>query len=520
MSGIEFKTAIHLTPRKDAPDETGLFYRLFKPVAVFLLLATLHVYFYTHLSESRRDNGWPSIVMRNWHESGYWALHGQLVANPGGLAAGEEQFIYPGHRPTFLIPPYLLKELPGAAGHDGALYDLAVLAATFAAMLALFGHGWRGLLLGSVVCFTPGFINNVAAVDTINVPALLGLAALGFAASRFARQENDISAYAVAFVVTLIFMCLNWSTLFSLGIAAVYVLCKRTDWKSTAMFFGPALGVGLVVLAISMHSKHTGNASTSGDFWNAYLWGPLGYDRAGMTLGKAFVRISAVNFMAWLSLAVAGLVVLVVNGLGEKWRRAPWPFLAGLAAVFTLRNYNAHHPWNSVCLIGLGLLFSLELLTDHQPLAFPKWQRFATGATVAFTLAFAVAWLALDDFNNRGANGLRELVVNNTPRHAVIVVADGLLPGRETDLKDFTENFDRKLVALEGWEHPTNGAEIYLLTHTNLPDGVTLVGQSHLTPAGADRIIAPLMNFYREKISRRAPGNRKEYYEDFQLGKY
>lgn len=520
MSGIEFKTAIHLTPRKDAPDETGLFRRLFKPVAVFLLLASLHLYFYTHLSESRRDGGWPSIVLHNWHETGYWPLHGQLVANPGGLESGEEQFIYPGHRPTFLIPPYLLKELPGAAFRDGALYDFAVLAATYAAMLALFGLGWRGMLLGCVVCFTPGFINNVAAVDTINVPALLGLAVMGFAASRFARQENDISAYAVAFGVTLVFMCLNWSTLFSLGIAAVYVFCKRTDWKSAAVFFAPPLLIGLIVLAVSMHSKHTGTTGTSGDFWNAYLWGPLGYDRAGMTLGKAFVRISAVNVMAWLSLAVAGLVVLVVNGLGEKWRRAPWPLLAGIAAVFALRNYNAHHPWNSVCLIGLGLLFSIELLTGQQPLAFPKWQRLATAATVAFTLVFAMGWLALDDFNNRSANGLRELVVKNTPRHAVIVVADGLLPSGPSNLKDFSEMFDRKLVALEGWEHPTNGVEFYLLTHTNLPDGVTPVGQSHLTPAGADKIIAPLMDFYREKISRRAPGNRKEYFDDFSLGKY
>ena len=82
------------------------------------------------------------------------------------------------------------------------------------------------------------------------------------------------------------------------------------------------------------------------------------------------------------------------------------------------------------------------------------------------------------------------------------------------------ESFDRKLVALEGWAQPTNAAEVFLLTHTNLPDGVTLVGESRLTPAGADKLIAPLINFYREKISRRAPGNRKEYYDDFWLGKY
>ena len=521
MSGIEFKTAIHLTPQKNAPDENRATTRFFKPLAVFVILASLHLFFYTHLSEPRRDGGWPSIVMRNWHENGYWPLHGQLVANPGGLETGETQFIYPRHRPTFLIAPYLLKELPGAAFHDGALYDFAVLAATFAAMLALFGCGWRGLVIGSAVCFTPGFINNVAEIDTINIPALFGLAALGYAASRFARQETDVSAYAVAMIVTLAYMFLNWSTLFPLGITAVYVFCKRSDWKTTAVFFAPALLIGLVVLAISMHSKQAANTvAEPGDFWNAYLWGPLGYDHAGMTFSKAFVRISAVNVVAWLSLGVAGLAVLVVNGLGEKWRRAAWPLLAGIAAVFALRNYNAHHPWNAISEIGLGLLFSIELLTDGQPLAFPKWQRQVTTMTVAFTLLYAIAWMALDDFNTRSFSTLRGLVYQNTPRHAVIVVADSLLPAGETRLKEFSESFDRKLVALEGWDHQTNGREVFLLTHTNLPDGVTLVAQSHLAPTGADKIIAPLFDFYRTKISRRAPGNRKEFFEDYQLGKF
>ena len=520
MSGIEFKTAIHLTPQKNAPDEHRPTTRFFKPLAVFVILASLHLYFYTHLPEPRRDGGWPSIVMRNWHETGYWPLHGQLVANPGGLEAGDEPFIYPGHRPTFLIAPYLLKELPGAAFRDGALYDFAVLAATYAAMLALFGCNWRGILLGSVVCFTPGFINNIAEIDTINIPALFGLAAMGYAASRFARHETDVSAYAIPVIVTLLFMCLNWSTLFPLGIAAVYVLCKRSDWKITALFFTPALIAGLLVLAIAMHSKHSSNTSTdSGEFWNAYLWGPLGYDHAGMTFGKALVRISAVNFMAWLSLGIAGLVVLLINGLGEKWRRAGWPLLAGIAAVFALRNYNAHHPWNAICNIGLGLLFSIELLTDRQSLAFPKWQRAATTATVAFAFLFAVAWMALDDFNNRGFNLLRGLVYQNTPRHALIVV-DSLLPAGDPHLKEFSESFDRRLVALEGWDHQANGREVFVLTHTNLPEGATLVAQSHQALTGADKIIAPLFDFYRTKISRRAPGNRKEYFDDYQLGKF
>ncbi len=491
-----------------------------KPAVIFVLLASLHLYFYTHLSESRRDGGWPSIVIRNWHESGYAALHGQLVANPGGLNPGEEQFIYPGHRPTLLIPAYLLKELPGAMFGDGMLYDLAVLAATYVAMLALFGCNWRGNIMASIVGFTPGFINNIAQIDTISVPALLGLAALGLVASRLARRESNVSVYLGTLLLAAVYMCLNWSTLFSLGIAAVYVLCRRKDWKSSLVFFGISGLVGLLVLVVSMHSKHTNTGANTGDFWNAYLWGPLGYDHSGMTFSKAFVRISTVNIIAWLSLIFAGVVVLLINGVSENWRRAIWPLLASVGAVFVLRNYNAHHPWNSVCMIGLGLLFALELLTNAEPLVWPKWRRLATVGVVASTLVYAVAWLALDAFNIRGSMVLRDLIVQNTPRHAVIVVAGDLLPAGNAKLKDFEESFDRKLVALESWDHQTAGREYFLLTHTNLPDGVTLISQSHVSATGADKIIAPLFEIYREKFSRRAPGNRKEFFDDYKLGKF
>ena len=210
--------------------------------------------------------------------------------------------------------------------------------------------------------------------------------------------------------------------------------------------------------------------------------------------------------------------MLLVCGFGEKWRRTAWPLVAAIAAVFLLRNYNAHHPWSAVCEIGLGLLFSLELLTASQPLAFPKWQRGATVATVAFTVMLAMSWMALDDSNNRSFNSLKSLVAKNTPRHAVIVMDGSLLPAGETPLPDFSERFDRRLVTPETWSHLTNGEEIFLLTRTNLPDGAALVAESHLAPATADRILFPLLDFYRTKISRRA-GDREEYFGGYQLGK-
>ena len=518
MSGIEFKQAIHLTPKREAPGTAGGGRRTLWPWLVFVVLAAAHAWLYTQLSESRRDGGWPGIVMRNWHENGYWALHGQLVANPGGLANSEEAFIHPGHRPTFLIPAYLLKELPGASFRDGVLYDLAVVGATFAALLALFGSNWRGVFLGVAVCFAPGFLHNVSSLDPVGTPALLGLAAMSFAASRFARLGNDISIYISALAVALVAMLLNWFMLFPLGVAATYVFCKRADRKSTAAFFLPPLLVGLIVLAVCVHGRNAaGGGAAPGEISNAYLWGALGHDGAGMTFGTAFVRLTAVNILAWLPLLAAGLVVVIVNGLGEKCRRALWPLLASVAAVFALRNYHAQHPWNIACIIGLGLLFSIELLTDSAPLAFPKWRRFATGAVLVFTLAYAAVWIACDAAHGRNAASVRELVVKNTPRNALIVVAGGLVSNGDAGVKEFAEVFDRHLIALDAWDHQTTGREVFLLTHDALPDGVTAVAQSHAAPAG---VTGPPVNFYRENISRRAPGSRRDFYDDWQLGKY
>ncbi len=466
-----------------------------------------------------RDTSFPTIVMHNWHEYGYWKLDGQLVANPGGLDAGEEKFIYPGHRPTFVVLPYLLKELPGAAGGDGLFYDLAVLAITYAAILCLLGMNLRGLLVACVMCLTPGFFNNIAVVDTIDVPALFGIAAMSFAGGCLARSETKISMRLAAIAMMCLYMLLNWSTLFSLMVVAIYILCRRRDWIKSACLFTLPLSVGVFVLAMSLHNRHAAGTSDT-SFWNQYLWGPLGYDGHGMNFWKAIVRIMAVNFVAWLPLAIAGLAILLVNGLGENWRRAPWPLLTSFAAVFLMRNYNAHHPWGVVSIIGLGLLFSIELLTSEEAMAVRGLKQTAmVGGVAVFTLIFLAAFLALNEFNGRNWNAMMSLVSENTPRHALIVVSDDLLPNGGK----FFGAFDRKQVSIDKWSQPavkleSSGKEIFLLTHSDqLPPNTKFVARSQSHATWADRVMVPLFEFYRTKISRRAPGNRTEYYEEYRL---
>ncbi len=114
------------------------------------------------------------------------------------------------------------------------------------------------------------------------------------------------------------------------------------------------------------------------------------------------------------------------------------PLLAALTAEFAMRNYYAHHPWGAVAIIGLGALFSLELLTapDDAPVS----RRLPAGLLLggrpgAAGLLYCVAWLALDEFNNREFNNLHEIVFEHTPRHGLIVLADNPDAGADAGIE-------------------------------------------------------------------------------------
>ena len=490
------------------------------------MVLAFHLLLYLHQPQVRRDKNWCTNVMRNWHEYGYWQMGGQLVANPGGLAAGEKPSVYPRHRPTFLIIPYLLKELPGQAVGDGSLYDTAILALLFTGALVLMGVNTRGLVTASALCLAPGVLNNVTNIDTISTPALVGIGVMCIACGIFSRGTTDRLRQSLAVVVMLVYMTLNWSTLFSLGVAAVYILCRVEQWKKVAVWFVAAGIAGLGVLAISLISLHQNNASPdgTGTLWNSYLWGPLGYDGTGMNFGKAFVRITAVNVIAWLSLVLAALALLSVYGRGKYWTRAAWPALAGIAAVFAMRNYNAHHPWGAVCIVGLGLVLSLDLLTAPETVPAMAKRPLVFGGLVAALAIYLVAWLAADEFNSRSEVPVHQLVAAHTGRHSLLVISGELLPETPlpANLGPYQEEFDRKVQSFDQWQSSSTnvpaGREVFFLAHEpfNFP-GAKLVASSEIASDWTDKILGPLLDFYRKDISRRAPGNRKTYYEQYQL---
>jgi hypothetical protein len=328
----------------------------------------------------------------------------------------------------------------------------------------------------------------------------------------------------VSLVMVVVYMLMNWSTLFSLCVAAVYVFALRPDWKSLGTYFGVGLLVGLAVFAMSIASRHASGTTSSG-FWNSYLWGPAGYSGSGMNWSKAVVRIFGVNMIAWLPLALVVPALLAGNGRGPRWRLAPLPLITAIIMVLGLRNYNAHHPWNSVSVIGLGLLFSLELLIAPDRLAQPAPRRGWIVAAAACSLLFCVAWHALDNFNKREFNALHALVFENTPRHSLIVLADSLQPQQTTNVLEIAEVFDRKVITAAEWESrraeiEQSGREVFVLGHEASLPNTRLVAQSRCVAGWADRVMVPMFDFYRSTISRRPARERPVYFSEYRLYRF
>ncbi len=98
------------------------------------------------------------------------------------------------------------------------------------------------------------------------------------------------------------------------------------------------------------------------------------------------------------------------------------------------------------------------------------------------------------------------------------------MPGPMPELKRVSEELDRKVLAAADWDRERaeiirGGKEVFWLAHEASPPGARLIAQSQCRAHWADGIMVPLFDFYRTKISRRAAGDRKTYFEEYHLYK-
>jgi hypothetical protein len=204
---------------------------------------------------------------------------------------------------------------------------------------------------------------------------------------------------------------------------------------------------------------------------------------------------------------------------------APLPLIAAIVVVLGLRNYNAHHPWNAVSIIGLGLLFSLELLIGPDRPTQPVPRRGWIVAAAVGSLLLCMAWHAMDRFNKREFNALHALVFENTPRHSLIVLADDPQPQGAMNVQGLAAGLDRKVITAAEWESrraeiERNGKEVFVLGHEASLPNARLVAQSRCMAGWADRVMVPMLDYYRSTISRRPARERPVYFSEYRLYRF
>ena len=463
--------------------------------------------------------------MNNWHDYGILPLKGQLVANPGGIQQAEAWQVYPGHRPTLLYLPYLLKGEANPATFRAGLYQAGMFLIMVIGMQALFGYGYRGVIAALFLTLCPGYILNLNRIDTISYPAVLGISIMGIAGSILAKKEISRTQMGGIFLLVGAFLLTNWSAAFSLGILVPYLLVKNPQISRRLLAFLVPVGIiAVAVLFVSMSSR-THEGATGGSFWNSYLFGPAGYDGSGMNWSKALLRISVVNVVAWLPLVGLGAVFAKRYGFQRSHRFVAFlPLVAAIFTVLLMRNYHAHHPWGATSFIGLGLLLTLELLTSPGNGTEEKSPARNWCQVGIFMLAviYCLIWMGTYQNNTKEITSLGRLI-DHTERNSTIITSDAWVP-KEFQGRDFSLMMDRKFVPLEEWKHDNlairakTGA-VYLISPSPEPTRGEPFAQSSLPSSLAGRYSEKMLNFYRSNISRRSAADRINFYPEYYLYK-
>ena len=240
---------------------------------LFLLLGSWCLYEDTPMSNRGE---WPHVVLRNWHEFGFFRLHGQLVYNIAGQGLPQSPQIYSGHRPFSLYPAYLVTWLSGS--DNGLWFHLLLSLAIGVGVWQLLGRRPIGLLAALLIVFSPGYLRMTPLLDPLDVPVLLAIPFFCRVRELLSREKISIGAVGLAVGLAAIYALLNWTTLLAFAIVLAYLAAALPGRFHRVLLFGLICGVaGGAVLAVSLISKagHSAAAVSSGQmaqWYNHYLF--------------------------------------------------------------------------------------------------------------------------------------------------------------------------------------------------------------------------------------------------------
>jgi hypothetical protein len=471
------------------------------------------------LIDDNLGSGWPSNVVRNWQEFGFFNLHGQLVYNAGGFEAIQHPEAYKGMCPISLYPVFFATEIFGWTGLGTLSFHILLALAVFWASRHLLGGDHFATMVAAAAILCPAYLRWPKILDPNTLAALPVLPYAVLVLTILKKPKLTPTMTVALAVLTLAFMSLNWTTAWVCGPCIVFLLgMPGLNRGGLATVFGVmVIGVPLVVAA-SFAAKfihNTGDSASAGfgpgQIIAGYTWGSGGYGE-GTSTGRAFLRLAFVNVIGLLPLWLIFIYALV--RYARAGTRPLWLALAPLtltiADVIIMRNYFGHHPWMAGPVLMIGTLFSLALL---RPL--PTADARETSEKIPFKVVCGVALLCfvygfavLTFFrvNEMGLLNLVKLVQQHTARSDTIVLLKS--DSQTAPLVDrLIEPLDRHIIIVNGVQDLAAESHWVILSPVKLDASLALVAQS---AADSHSWLTDVADWFNHSISKRAPGDRLE----------
>jgi len=498
---------------------------------VLLLLAIIAgVMWQLHLVDDGLGTSWPQNVVRNWEQFGFFNLHGQLVDNPGGYQIDTAPHVYKGMSPLCLWPAFVASQWLAWTGLGTLAFHLLLTLAVFWAIWDLLGRDNFAFLAAAVAILCPGYDRWQKLLDPNAISVLLGLPYAAILVAWLKKPRLGVVAWTGIFILTLLFISLNWTTAWVLGPLVLLLLgLPQVNRRSLGLFVLLA-GIGSILfVGVSAMIKAGGGAGGHGNlnlFLSSYLWGHTGYGE-GLTTGKAFGLLAFTNVVGLLTLWLLVAVTLFLNlarGFGSVLL-APAPLVLAALDIVVMRNYFGHHPWMAAPVLLAGLVFSLALLRgrlEHgEPAAGFKHPAPAKNCQLCLLCALAFFYglgvLLFFRANETNSLALIRLIRHHTDRADAIVIVKKTDPQLAQMADRFDELFDRHVVVVDGLNDvPKAGGHVIILSAVAI-DSLAPVANNRGAGAGSASLMRNVSNWFNRNIARRKPGDRLELAEAYYL---